>query len=130
MFDFETTMLQSTEYWKNTNRKSYIALYKGMRINTKQVAYLTPGAAKRAISDYLMNVAWSKVYAAYQRDWTATKAAIAAYVKTGFADGSLTVAALEDLPAEPDYDKIEADWDNYIAKQETEAYESTEQELS
>lgn len=27
------------------------------------------------------------------------------------------------------YDKIEADWDNYIANQEIEAYESTEWEF-
>ena len=42
MMSYEDTLEKNTSYWKETDRKSYIALYRGQRLNTKQIAYLRP----------------------------------------------------------------------------------------
>jgi len=95
MKSYEDILERSTNYWKETDRKSYIALYKGERLNTKQIAYLTPAAAKKAVIDILK--AYSMIDYG-EREYKIVNADISAWVKQAVKDGIIEIVALEDIP--------------------------------
>jgi hypothetical protein len=95
MRSYEDILERSTNYWKETNRKSYIALYRGERLNTKQTAYLTPGAVKKAVAGILKSSSEERYLTnGYQDKW----ADISAWVKQAVKDGIIEIVALEDIP--------------------------------
>lgn len=94
MKSYEDILERSTKYWKETDRKSYIALYKGERLNTKQIAYLTPAAAKKAVIDILK--AYSMIDYG-ERGYKIVNADISAWVKQAVKDGIIEIVALEDI---------------------------------
>lgn len=94
MKSYEDTLERNASYWKETDRKSYIALYKGQRLNTKQIAYLTPGAVKKAVMDILK----AYLMTDYQeRGYKIVNADISAWVKQAVKDGIIEIVALEDI---------------------------------
>jgi len=95
MKSYEDILERSTNYWKETNRKSYIALYKGERLNTKQIAYLTPAAAKKAVMDILKAYSMTDYQ---ERGYKIVNADISAWVKQAVKDGIIEIVALEDTP--------------------------------
>ena len=95
MKSYEDILERSTNYWKETNRKSYIALYKGERLNTKQIAYLTPAAAKKAVVDILKAYSMTDYQ---ERGYKIVNADISAWVKQAVKDGIIEIVALEDIP--------------------------------
>lgn len=95
MKSYEDILERSTNYWKETDRKSYIALYKGERLNTKQIAYLTPAAAKKAVVDILKAYSMTDYQ---ERGYKIVNADISAWVKQAVKDGIIEIVALEDIP--------------------------------
>lgn len=95
MKSYEDILERSTNYWKETDRKSYIALYKGERLNTKQIAYLTPAAAKKAVMDILKAYSMTDYQ---ERGYKIVNADISAWVKQAVKDGIIEIVALEDIP--------------------------------
>jgi len=95
MKSYEDILERSTNYWKETNRKSYIALYRGERLNTKQIAYLTPAAAKKAVIDILKAYSMTDYQ---ERGYKIVNADISAWVKQAVKDGIIEIVALEDTP--------------------------------
>lgn len=90
---YQDILERSTKYWKETNRKSYIALYKGERLNTKQIAYLTEASAVLAVRRLLEagSFTW------YKDDIEDNTMSISTYVKQLLTEGTLTIVALEDV---------------------------------
>lgn len=48
--------LDNDDYWQNSDRGTYIVLYKNKRLNTGQIAYLTIGSAKKSLYEYFRYV--------------------------------------------------------------------------
>lgn len=95
MKSYEDILERSTNYWKETNRKSYIALYRGERLNTKQTAYLTPGATKRAVVAIITEARVIRGRSYEEQDFTIED--VRAYVDQLIADGIIEIVALEDM---------------------------------
>lgn len=95
MKSYEDILERSTKYWKETNRKSYIALYGGERLNTKQIAYLTPGATKRAVVAIITEARVIRGRSYEEQDFTIED--VRAYVDQLIADGIIEIVALEDM---------------------------------
>jgi len=94
MKSYEDTLEINASYWKETDRKSYIALYRGQRLNTKQIAYLTPAAAKKAVVDILKAYSMTDYQ---ERGYKIVNADISAWVKQAVKDGIIEIVALEDI---------------------------------
>ena len=99
MKSYEDTLEINASYWKETDRKSYIALYKGERLNTKQIAYLTPAAAKKAVMDILKAYSMTDYQ---ERGYKIVNADISAWVKQAVKDGIIEIVALEDMNTDND----------------------------
>lgn len=95
MKSYEDTLEINASYWKETDRKSYIALYRGQRLNTKQIAYLRPVDAMKAVGVILKNTSGERYLENGYFDQTQD---ISAWVKQAVKDGIIEIVALEDIP--------------------------------
>ena len=95
MKSYEDTLEINASYWKETDRKSYIALYRGQRLNTKQIAYLRPVEAMKAVGVILKNTSGERYLENGYFDQTQD---ISAWVKQAVKDGIIEIVALEDIP--------------------------------
>ena len=99
MKSYEDTLEINASYWKETDRKSYIALYRGQRLNTKQIAYLRPVEAMKAVGVILKNTSGERYLENGYFDQTQD---ISAWVKQAVKDGIIEIVALEDMNTDND----------------------------
>src|SRR5574343_372505 len=117
MKSYEDTLERNASYWKETDRNSYIALYKGQRLNTKQIAYLRPVEAMKAVGVILKNTSGERYLENGYFDQTQD---ISAWVKQAVKDSIIEIVALEDLNTDDDGYRFEASIGEYYEKSKVE----------
>lgn len=95
MRKYEVSLENAIEYWKDKD-KCYIATYNGERLRTKQAAYFTQSAVKKAVADIIKKDSDGYYLShGYQQEWSE----ISKYVKSLIADGVIQIVDMGEWQA-------------------------------